>query len=73
MTCPPIKSQIVKNRLCGLLYYPSTSGGCKFARMCNNIYKRWLAESAEVRELEGVTDEKGCLESKNDLGPRKTI
>lgn len=60
MTCPPIKSPQVKEQLCGLLYYPSINGGCKYANMCNKKYQRWLREEEEVRRLEG-NDNNGKL------------
>lgn len=47
MNCPPVKSEIVRNQLCELLYYPG-----KCSAKCNRLYKRWLATEEEVRKLE---------------------
>lgn len=51
MNCPA-KSEEVKKELCGL-FYPY---GC--GTRCNNLYQRWLREEEEVRELEGLENEK---------------
>jgi hypothetical protein len=48
LNCPDIKSDQVRNQLCGLLYYPN-----RCENRCKHMYQRWLLEYEEVRRLEG--------------------